>query len=54
MKLTAVQTQDGSLTAIGQLEFRYDDGRRERELHRFTLVVGDDRQLLLDSDVRIG
>jgi serine/threonine protein kinase len=54
VKLSGVQVDDGSLTATGQLEYRYADGRREREQHRFTLVVGDDGELLLDSDVATG
>jgi serine/threonine protein kinase len=53
VKLSEVQVEDGSLTATGQLEFRTEDGSREREEHRFTLVVDEDGELLLDSDVAI-
>ncbi|WP_448625785.1 serine/threonine-protein kinase [Geodermatophilus sp. URMC 64] len=53
VRLSGVQAEDGSLTATGQLEFRTRDGSREREEHRFTLVVDEDGDLLLDSDVAI-
>jgi serine/threonine protein kinase len=53
VKLSDVHVEDGSLTATGQLEFRGQDGSRQREQHQFTLVVGDDGQLLMDSDVAV-
>jgi serine/threonine protein kinase len=53
VKLSGVKVQNGSLTATGQLEFRFRDGSRQREEHQFTLVVGDDGQLLMDRDVAV-
>jgi serine/threonine protein kinase len=53
VKLSGVKAQDGSLTATGQLEYRFKNGSRQTEQHQFTLVVGDDGQLLLDSDVQV-
>nr|WP_281371580.1 serine/threonine-protein kinase [Petropleomorpha daqingensis] len=53
VKLSDVHAEDGSLTATGQLEFRGQDGSRQTEQHQFTLVVGDDGQLLMDSDVAV-
>jgi serine/threonine protein kinase len=53
VKLSGVKAQDGSLTATGQLEFRGKDGSRQTEQHQFTLVVGDDGQLLMDSDIAV-
>jgi serine/threonine protein kinase len=53
VKLSDVHAEDGSLTATGQLEYRYRNGSRETEQHQFTLVVGDDGHLLMDSDVQV-
>jgi hypothetical protein len=53
VKLSGVKVQDGSLTATGQLEYRFRNGSRQTEQHQFTLVVGDDGQLLMDSDVAV-
>src|SRR4051795_6041138 len=53
VKLSGVQAEDGSLTATGQVEFDYRNGSRQREQHQFTLVVGDNGELLMDSDVQI-
>jgi serine/threonine protein kinase len=53
VKLIDVQATDGSLTATGELEFDYRNGTKEREQHRFTLVVGDDGQLLIDRDIAV-
>ena len=48
-----MHAEDGALTATGQLEFRGQDGSRQTEQHQFTLVVGDNGQLLMDSDVAV-
>jgi len=53
VKLIDVQATDGSLTATGELEFDYRNGTKEREQHLFTLVVGDDGQLLIDRDIAV-
>jgi serine/threonine protein kinase len=49
VKLSGVQAEDGSLTATGNLEYRYRSGERSKELRQFTLVV-ENGHLLLDSD----
>jgi hypothetical protein len=45
-----VQAADGSTTAVVKIEYVRDDGHRQTELHRVTFVVGQDGELLLDSD----
>jgi serine/threonine protein kinase len=53
VRLSGVKAEDGSLTATGQLEYRFRNGSRQTEQHQFTLVVGNDGQLLMDSDVAV-
>jgi serine/threonine protein kinase len=50
VRLRDVQAQDGSTAAVVQIEYRWDDGRRQTELHDMTFEIDDDDELLLDSD----
>ncbi|HEX2073268.1 MAG TPA: serine/threonine-protein kinase [Geodermatophilus sp.] len=48
--ISEIDAEEGTGVATAELEFRWPDGSRQRELHRFTLVVGDDGDLLVDVD----
>jgi hypothetical protein len=50
VRLRDVQAQDGSASATVQIEYRWDDDSRQRELHTMTFAIADDGELLLDSD----
>ncbi|HEY4625085.1 MAG TPA: serine/threonine-protein kinase [Blastococcus sp.] len=52
VKISDVKATDGQSTATAKVQFRYRDGRRETETHRFTFVVEGD-QLILDSDYKV-
>jgi hypothetical protein len=52
VKISDVKATDGQSTATAKVQFRYRDGKRETETHRFTFVVEGD-QLILDSDYKV-
>jgi serine/threonine protein kinase len=54
VKVSNVQTQDGSTAATVDIEYVWPDGRRQTERHVLTFVVGDGGELLLDRDVVSG
>ncbi|WP_346621336.1 serine/threonine-protein kinase [Blastococcus montanus] len=54
VKVRDVDLEESGNTATADFEYRYPDGEREREEHRLTFRVGEDGQLLLDSDRPIG
>ncbi|MGZ4509526.1 MAG: serine/threonine-protein kinase [Blastococcus sp.] len=53
VKLSGIQAQDGQNTATAKVEFRYSDGRKLTEQHKYTLIL-DGGHLILDSDYKIG
>jgi tRNA A-37 threonylcarbamoyl transferase component Bud32 len=54
VKVSNIQTQDGSTTATVDIEYIWPDGRRQTERHVLTFVVGDDGTLLLERDAAAG
>ncbi|MCW2702358.1 MAG: serine/threonine protein kinase [Blastococcus sp.] len=54
VKVSNIQTQDGSTTATVDIEYIWPDGRRQTERHVLTFVQADDGRLLLDSDAAVG
>jgi serine/threonine protein kinase len=48
--LTDIRATDGQRTATAVMELVYDNGERESGTHEFTFIVGDDGELILDSD----
>jgi hypothetical protein len=53
VRLGPVTADEGSLTASAQVTFVDRQGAEQVEQHRFTLVVGADGRLLMDSDVAV-
>jgi hypothetical protein len=51
VKVSDVEAADGESAATATVEFRYEDGTRQKETHRFTFLVDGD-QLILDSDYK--
>ncbi|MFD2091574.1 serine/threonine-protein kinase [Blastococcus deserti] len=49
-----VQAEDGSTSAVVDLEYRWPDGTRQTERHLVTYVVSGDGELLLDGDENQG
>jgi hypothetical protein len=52
VKISNIETQDGSTAATLDIEYISPGGGRQTERHVVTFVVGDDGQLLMDSDVQ--
>jgi serine/threonine protein kinase len=51
VNVEAVEAQDGSTTAAVEIEYVWADGSPpQTELHQVSFVIGDDGQLLLESD----
>jgi hypothetical protein len=51
VRVRDVEVEDGSGAAAVRIEYRWaDSGERQTELHDMTFTVGDDGELLLDSD----
>jgi hypothetical protein len=52
VKVSNVETQDGSTAATLDIEYISPGGGRQTERHVVTFVAGDDGRLLMDSDVQ--
>jgi hypothetical protein len=54
VKISNIQSADGSTEPTLDIEYVFKDGRRQTEHHQLTFVVGDSGQLQLDSDNQAG
>jgi len=54
VKISNVQSADGSTTPTLDIQYVFQDGRQQTEHHQLTFVAGDGGKLLLDSDVQAG
>jgi eukaryotic-like serine/threonine-protein kinase len=50
VKVSHIQTQDGSTAATVDIEYTPSDGDKQTERHLLTFVMGEDGRLLLDTD----